>query len=332
MKLKRTLISTAILAAMFGLAGCNSDDDNSNSGTPSLDTTLTQYVNPLIGTGADGHTFPGAVVPYGLVQLSPDTEMEGWGSAAGYFDHGKLTEIPVYGFSHTHLSGTGITDLGDILVLPFTKKENAVFNTFDKDNETAEAGYYAVELNKGEIKAELTTTQRVGFHRYTFKEGTTPHIKFDLDHTLNKGHFNNRTMKGDLEFIDAYTIRGLRSSNGWANNQHVYFYATFNQPIVRAIALVDGAETEIDVNNDNIDAVKTIAYLEFAPSSTPLEIQVGLSPTGTEGAEKNLEAEAKDVSFDTARAQANDAWHQELSRMMVSGGTEDQKEIFYTAL
>ncbi|WP_229619780.1 GH92 family glycosyl hydrolase [Vibrio parahaemolyticus] len=332
MKLKRTLISTAILAAMFGLAGCNSDDDNSKSGTPSLDTTLTQYVNPLIGTGADGHTFPGAVVPYGLVQLSPDTEMEGWGSAAGYFDHGKLTEIPVYGFSHTHLSGTGITDLGDILVLPFTKKENAVFNTFDKDNETAEAGYYAVELNKGEIKAELTTTQRVGFHRYTFKEGTTPHIKFDLDHTLNKGHFNNRTMKGDLEFIDAYTIRGLRSSNGWANNQHVYFYATFNQPIVKAIALVDGAETEIDVNNDNIDAVKTIAYLEFAPSSTPLEIQVGLSPTGTEGAEKNLEAEAKGVSFDTARAQANDAWHQELSRMMVSGGTEDQKEIFYTAL
>ncbi|HDM8184117.1 TPA: GH92 family glycosyl hydrolase [Vibrio harveyi] len=332
MKLKRTLISTAILAAMFGLAGCNSDDDNSKSGTPSLDTTLTQYVNPLIGTGADGHTFPGAVVPYGLVQLSPDTEMEGWGSAAGYFDHGKLTEIPVYGFSHTHLSGTGITDLGDILVLPFTKKENAVFNTFDKDNETAEAGYYAVELNKGEIKAELTTTQRVGFHRYTFKEGTTPHIKFDLDHTLNKGHFNNRTMKGDLEFIDAYTIRGLRSSNGWANNQHVYFYATFNQPIVKAIALVDGAETEIDVNNDNIDAVKTIAYLEFAPSSTPLEIKVGLSPTGTEGAEKNLEAEAKDVSFDTARAQANDAWHQELSRMMVSGGTEDQKEIFYTAL
>ncbi|MDG2881820.1 glycoside hydrolase family 92 protein, partial [Vibrio parahaemolyticus] len=155
---------------------------------------------------------------------------------------------------------------------------------------------------------------------------------FDLDHTLNKGHFNNRTMKGDLEFIDAYTIRGLRSSNGWANNQHVYFYATFNQPIVKALALVDGAETEIDVNNDNIDAVKTIAYLEFAPSSTPLEIQVGLSPTGTEGAEKNLEAEAKDVSFDTARAQANDAWHQELSRMMVSGGTEDQKEIFYTAL
>ncbi|MBM4835537.1 glycoside hydrolase family 92 protein [Vibrio parahaemolyticus] len=332
MKLKRTLISTAILAAMFGLAGCNSDDDNSKSGTPSLDTTLTQYVNPLIGTGADGHTFPGAVVPYGLVQLSPDTEMEGWGSAAGYFDHGKLTEIPVYGFSHTHLSGTGITDLGDILVLPFTKKENAVFNTFDKDNETAEAGYYAVELNKGEIKAELTTTQRVGFHRYTFKEGTTPHIKFDLDHTLNKGHFNNRTMKGDLEFIDAYTIRGLRSSNGWANNQHVYFYATFNQPIVKAIALVDGTETEIDVNNDNIDAVKTIAYLEFAPSSTPLEIQVGLSPTGTKGAEKNLEAEAKGVSFVTARAQANDAWHQELSRMMVSGGTEDQKEIFYTAL
>ncbi|ANW24448.1 alpha-mannosidase [Vibrio coralliilyticus] len=331
MKLKRTLVSTAIIAVMLGLAGCNPEEDSSGSVTV-LDTTLTRYVNPMIGTGADGHTFPGAVVPYGLVQLSPDTEMEGWGSAAGYFDHGELTEIPVYGFSHTHLSGTGITDLGDILILPFTEKENAVYNTFDKENETAAAGYYAVELNEGKIQAELTTTQRVGFHRYTFTEGTIPRIKFDLDHTLNKGHFDNRTMNGDLEFIDAYTIRGMRSSNGWANNQHVYFYAKFNQPIVKAMAMVDGVETEIDVENDNIDATKTIAYLDFVPSSASLEIQVGLSPTGVEGAQKNLETEAQGVSFEMARAKANDAWHQELSRMIVSGGSEDQKEIFYTAL
>lgn len=332
MNSKRSSLSLVILLA---IAGCNSDSNT--AGIPDdlkvpMDTSLTKYVNPLIGTGADGHTFPGAVYPNGMVQLSPDTEMEGWGSAAGYFDHGKSVDIPVYGFSHTHLSGTGITDLGDILVLPFTKKENAVFNTFDKENEVAEAGYYSVELNKGEIKAELTATPRVGYHRYTFKENTTPFIKFDLDHTLNKGHFNNRTMDGDIEFIDAYTIRGIRSSNGWANNQHVYYYAKFNQPIVKATVLVDGVETEIDVNADTIDGIKTVAYLEFAPSRNPLEIQVGLSPTGREGAQRNLEAETKNTNFDTARANANNAWHNALTKMRVSGGTETQKEIFYTAL
>lgn len=175
MKFQRSFLA---LAVTFGLAGCGDETVNhistSNPDVPAITAPamsgFAKYINPFIGTGADGHTFPGAVYPSGMVQLSPDTEMDGWGSAAGYFDHGKLVDIPVYGFSHTHLSGTGITDLGDILILPFINKSNATYNTFDKKNEIAQAGYYAVELNNGEIKAELTTSPRVGYHRYTFKK------------------------------------------------------------------------------------------------------------------------------------------------------------------
>lgn len=323
-------LSACAIAMMLALTGCGSDNISQNI-SPNIATDLTQYVNPFIGTGADGHTFPGAVVPSGMVQLSPDTEMEGWGSAAGYFDHGKKNNIPIYGFSHTHLSGTGITDLGDILILPFTKKENATFNTFNKSNETAKAGYYAVTLNNGDIRAELTTTQRVGYHRYTFEKGSTPFIKFDLDHTLNKS-WGNRTTVGDLEVIDPYTIRGKRSSDGWANNQHIYFYAKFNQPIIKATGWIDGVESEINVSEDNIKAIKTLSYLEFKPSNTPLEIKVALSPTSVDGAEKNLNAELSDWDFDATVAKANNAWHAELNKMKISGGTEEQKEIFYTAL
>ncbi|PML75605.1 GH92 family glycosyl hydrolase [Enterovibrio norvegicus] len=333
MKMKHTLAPLAVVIAI-ALSGCNSDS-NSNSQTglvgEVVNKSLIKYVDPFIGTGADGHTFPGAVYPGGMVQLSPDTEMEGWGSAAGYFDHGKKEDIPVYGFSHTHLSGTGITDLGDILILPFTEKSNATYNTFDKENEKAEAGYYSVELNRGDIKVELTTSPRVGYHKYTFKEGTTPFLKLDLDHTLNKS-WGNRTTIGDIEFIDEYTVRGMRSSDGWANNQHIYFYAKFNQPIVKATGMIDGVETEISLENDAIQATKTIAYLEFAPSDKPIELTLGLSPTSVRGAKKNLDAEVSEWGFDKVLTKTQQAWHNELAKVSVKGGTEEQKEIFYTAM
>ena len=287
MKFKRSFLAFAIA---FGLTGCGDETvnhiTNADPHVPSVTipqvSGVAKYVNPFIGTGADGHTFPGAVYPSGMVQLSPDTEMDGWGSAAGYFDHGKLIDIPVYGFSHTHLSGTGITDLGDVLVLPFIDKSSATFNTFNKKNEVAQAGYYSVELNNGEIKAELTTSPRVGYHRYTFKDGNTPFIKLDLDHTLNKS-WGNRTTIGDIEIVDEYTIRGKRSSDGWANNQHIYFYAKFSQPIIKATALVDDVEIEIALKSDvSIEAIHTIAYLEFAKSNKPVEMKVAISPVSVE--------------------------------------------------
>ncbi|TDR70252.1 GH92 family glycosyl hydrolase [Photobacterium lutimaris] len=324
----KKVIAPLAIAIAIALSGCNSNSENEKV---LVDKSLIQYVNPFIGTGADGHTFPGAVHPNGMVQLSPDTEMEGWGSAAGYFDHGQSADIPVYGFSHTHLSGTGITDLGDILVLPFTDKANVTYNTFDKVNESAKAGYYAVTLNRGDIRVELTTSPRVGYHKYTFKQGTTPHIKLDLDHTLNKS-WGHHTTIGNIEFIDEHTIRGKRSSDGWANNQHIYFYAKFNQPIVKATAMIDGVETAVELKDDAYQATKTIAYLEFAQSPQPLELKVGISPTGVEGAQTNLEAEAPGWGFDNMQAQSQQAWHDELEKVTVKGGTEQQKEIFYTAM
>ncbi len=326
MKFKITLCSMAVL---FALSGCNTQSPSSSL-QKDLNTKYTQYVDPFIGTGADGHTFPGAVLPSGMVQLSPDTELEGWGSAAGYFDHGNETDT-LYGFSHTHLSGTGITDLGDILVLPFTYIDNTQENLFQKKNEVAKPGYYSVILDKDKIKAELTATTRVGYHRYTFQKGDTPNIKFDLKHTLNVS-WGNRATVGEIEFIDAHTLRGKRSTDGWANNQHVYFYVKFNQPIVKAMAMLDGVKTEINIQDPRLSAIKTVAYLEFEKTNTPIELKVALSPTGVDGAEKNLNSELPGWDFDATVKKATQAWEQELSKIKIQGGTEDQKVIFYTAL
>lgn len=325
MTFQRNVIYTSILLA---LTGCFAEKSPNSVAFEGKNVSFTQYVDPFIGTGADGHTFPGAVVPSGMVQLSPDTELEGWGSAAGYFDHGNASDT-VYGFSHTHLSGTGITDLGDILVLPFTHIDNTQDNIFQKKNEVAKAGYYSVILDKDNIKAELTATSRVGYHRYTFQKGDTPFIKFDLKHTLNQS-WGNRATIGEIEFIDPYTLRGKRSTDGWANNQHVYFYAKFNQPIVKATSMMDGVKG--DVTTANITAIKTVAYLEFAKSDVPIELKVALSPTGIEGAELNLTTELPGWDFDGTVNNAEQAWESELNKIQVTGGTEDQKTIFYTAL
>lgn len=327
MRFQRTVFSTAMLLA---LAGCGPDSTPQQNSLDNTNSPNTFYVDPFIGTGADGHTFPGAVVPSGMVQLSPDTELEGWGSAAGYFDHGNPSDT-VYGFSHTHLSGTGITDLGDILVLPFTHIDNTNENIFQKKNEVAKAGYYSVILDKDKIKAELTATSRVGYHRYTFQKDTTPFIKFDLKHTLNKS-WGNRATVGEIEFVDPYTLRGKRSTDGWANNQHIYFYAKFNQPIVKATTMLDGVKSDVNLSNENVTAIKTVAYLEFAPSDTPIELKVALSPTGIDGAELNLNTELPDWNFDATVKNAEQAWESELSKIRIQGGTETQKEIFYTAL
>ncbi|WP_028863245.1 GH92 family glycosyl hydrolase [Psychromonas aquimarina] len=330
---KRSIVTLAV-AAVVGLSGCNSEDTNSGEGgdQPEYYKVL-DYVDPFVGTGPDGHTFPGAVYPSGMVQLSPDITMEGWGSAAGYFDDGTIHDIPVYGFSHTHLSGTGITDLGDILILPYADQKNAVYNTFDKDSESATPGYYSMLLKRDNIKAELTASPRVGYHKYSFAEDQIQFIKLDLAHTLNASWGNDPDPTfNEIEIIDEYTVRGHRKSNLWAKNQSVYFYAKFSSPIISSRIVADDIDIDLSESSGNIEANEIVSYFEFAPSDKPLEVRLAISPTSVQGAQLNLEAEVPDWGFDNVLANAQKTWADELSSVAVEGGTATEKTNFYTAL
>ncbi len=241
---------TAAIALV--LSGCNSDnstfDGKDNIETP-IDQSVLQYVDPLIGTADAGHTFPGAVVPSGMVQLSPDTQLTGWHSSSGYHDPSDYTkgtiidkDLPLYGFSHTHLSGTGIGGLGDISFLPFSLDNQSEKASFAKVNEVAQAGFYQVTLDESDIKVELTASERVGFHRYTFAPDQPQQLKVDLNTTLNTD-WGSKSMRNKIIIIDDYTIIGERDSHGfggWSMNQRVYFYAKFDRKIKSIQLTVEG--------------------------------------------------------------------------------------------
>ncbi|WP_199455205.1 GH92 family glycosyl hydrolase [Vibrio owensii] len=353
---KRNLISLAILVGLTGgLAGCNSDNDSSSSlpGDPIVDLAVLKYVDPMIGTAASGHTFPGATVPAGMVQLSPDTfigsntdhesGLNPWHSASGYWDSSNYetgevvnTDVPLYGFSHTHLSGTGATDLGDILVLPYADMANTQLNSFDKANEEASAGYYKTKLNQGQIEVELSATKRVGLHKYTFADGADRNVKFDLGHTLMNN--NGKSLKNKVEVVDEYTIRGRKTSTGWFQGQDhqgqdIFFYAKFNQPIAKALLGEQDKEPTREMRNGAVYSGDDLtAYLNFGTGEEPIEIRVGISPVNWQGAQKNLEAEA--ASFDLAQVKedAEYAWAEKLAKIKVEGGTDAEKTNFYTGM
>ncbi|MCG8474891.1 MAG: glycoside hydrolase family 92 protein, partial [Cytophagales bacterium] len=193
-----------------------------NQKTASKENPL-QYVDPMIGTGFHGHTFPGAVVPSGMVQLSPDTRINGWDACSGYH-HSDST---ILGFSHTHLSGTGIGDMGDFLVLPYTGSEKEKMLAFyQKKNQTASPGYYRVKMDNG-VLAELTTTTRAGIHRYSFPENEDRKVLFDISHVLQIT-WGGRNLNAQAELVDEYTIKGSRISTGWAADDRMHFYARFS--------------------------------------------------------------------------------------------------------
>lgn len=353
---KRNLISLAILVGLTGgLAGCNSDNDSSSSlpGDPIVDLAVLKYVDPMIGTAASGHTFPGATVPAGMVQLSPDTfigsntdhesGLNPWHSASGYWDSSNYetgevvnTDVPLYGFSHTHLSGTGATDLGDILVLPYADMANTQLNSFDKANEEASAGYYKTKLNQGQIEVELSATKRVGLHKYTFADGADRNVKFDLGHTLMNN--NGKSLKNKVEVVDEYTIRGRKTSTGWFQGQDhqgqdIFFYAKFNQPIAKALLGEQDKEPTREMRNGAVYSGDDLtAYLNFGTGEEAIEIRVGISPVNWQGAQKNLEAEAP--SFDLAKVKENAeyAWAEKLAKIKVEGGTDAEKTNFYTGM
>lgn len=353
---KRNLISLAILVGLTGgLAGCNSDNNSSSSlpGDPIVDLAVLKYVDPMIGTAASGHTFPGATVPAGMVQLSPDTfigsntdhesGLNPWHSASGYWDSSNYetgevvnTDVPLYGFSHTHLSGTGATDLGDILVLPYADMANTQLNSFDKANEEASAGYYKTKLNQGQIEVELSATKRVGLHKYTFADGADRNVKFDLGHTLMNN--NGKSLKNKVEVVDEYTIRGRKTSTGWFQGQDhqgqdIFFYAKFNQPIAKAMLGEQDLEPTREMRNGAVYSGDDLtAYLNFGTGEEPIEIRVGISPVNWQGAQKNLEAEAPSFDLAKAKEDAEYAWAEKLAKIKVEGGTDAEKTNFYTGM
>jgi predicted alpha-1,2-mannosidase len=277
---------------------------------------LTRYVDPFIGTGGHGHTYPGATMPFGMVQLSPDTRLTGWDGCSGY----HYSDKAIFGFSHTHLSGTGISDYGDILFMParsfapiLVTAQPQYSASFSHQNETASPGYYAVKLNDG-IRVELTATARVGFHRYTFpSDAKEAVVLLDLKH-------RDKLLESQLRIIDTTHIEGFRRSTGWAKNQIVYFAAEFSKPFEPFDAAPQQGQTS---------TIKTV--FKFGKPEQLL-IKVGISSVSVEGARENLQTEISDWNFDRVHADAVTAWNRELNKIQISGGNEDQLKTFYTAL
>ncbi len=316
-------IISGCLAVLLFLSGCGSKE----SGIPDELDDLLDYVDPFIGTGFHGHTFPGPVMPYGMVQLSPDTRLNGWDASSGYH-YGDST---IFGFSHTHLSGTGIGDMGDILILPFTgdyeQKPVALFN---KPGEQARVGYYAVNFDNYDVRAELTATQRVGFHRYQYGPGEKKHLLLDIGHILQRtwGHDN---VYNELEIIDQKHIRGVKHSSGWAFDHRVYFYAEFSSSFTvdEVIAETDPTGPDHTFKGDNV-----YAYLSFneLADNEPLLIKVSISPVDVEGARNNMLAELPGWDFKAVQQVAGDAWRKALSKIRVDSGDKGKFTQFYTAL
>ena len=291
--------------------------------TANAQKNYAQYVNPFIGTGGHGHTYPGATLPHGMVQLSPDTRLDGWDGCGGY----HYSDSFIYGFTHTHLSGTGVSDYGDILLMPGTgtpSPDNKIYGSkFSHANEKASAGYYSVKLDNDTIEAELTTTERVGFHHYTFSSANKNFIIIDLKH-------RDEVIESSLTIEDSVTVTGIRRSKAWATNQYVSFVMKFSSPVIG-----NGIwENEQLFENKTASTSKNIkAYLQFnLPASNDLYIKVAISPVNTEGAKKNLNAELPGWNFEVIKKEAEKKWNTELSKIEVESTDIDKLKIFYTAL
>ena len=290
--------------------------------------SLHREVNPWIGTGGHGHTYPGATSPFGMVQLSPDTRLEGWDGCGGYHD----TDSLIYGFSHTHLQGTGVSDYGDILVMPCTQYRQGdtwrdkYKSAFQKSTERGHAGYYAVHLDDHRVLAELTTTPRVGIHRYTLDEPDTLTWIVDLEHRDELVHYS-------IEPRGTRMLVGHRVSQNWAEEQHVYFAMAFDRDFEWGDQL--GEITRVDTLEDGSlvqeMSMVPVFVADFGVVSE-LNVHVGLSFCDIEGAIRNLEAEVEGFDFDRHRAACEARWDDQLGRIQIEGGTQDERTTFYTAL
>lgn len=289
----------------------------SSSAQKRKDKDFAQLVDPFIGTGGHGHTYPGAVMPFGMVQLSPDTQLKGWDGCSGY----HYTDTVVYGFSHTHLSGTGIPDYCDVLFMPTTGdpqfKNTEYRSVFKKKNEVAAPGYYKTQLDKYNIGVELTATTRVGVHRYNYPNTEKANIIIDLQH-------RDEVLDSWIEVVNSHEIRGYRKSKSWANDQQVYFYAKFSKPF-KTYGIASNDEVQNGKNKAEGKNIKM--YLQF---DNPGEVisKVGISAVSAEGALKNLDAEVPDFDFKKVQKAAKATWNAELNKIQVEGGGPSSSQQF----
>ena len=283
-----------------------------------------KYVNPFIGTGGHGHTYPGAVLPHGMVQLSPDTRLEGWDGCGGY----HYTDNFIYGFTHTHLSGTGISDYGDILLMPMCGKpspDNKIYgSSFSHANEKASPGYYSVLLNDDNILAELTATTRAGMHRYTFPPTRQANIILDLKH-------RDEVIESSIKVEDSLTVSGMRRSKAWAQNQYVFFIIKFSKPFLKyGIYINDTLQNRDGSSFQNQKNIK--AFFQFDGAGEKILSKVAISQVSIGGAKRNLRAEMPGWDFDKIKNLAGQSWNEELKKIEIKGGNIDDLTNFYTAL
>lgn len=316
---KRTAYLTLICSFIFGV-------------TSNAQTNPAQYVDPMIGSSGHGHVFVGANVPFGAVQLGPSNIFEGWDWCSGY----HYSSNTIVGFTHTHLSGTGIGDLNDVLIMPATgplqlnkgtkeDPDHGYLSTFSHEHEVSKAGYYSVMLDKYKIAAELTATERVGFHKYTFTgKQDHPHVILDLADGMGW----DRPVETYIKQVDATTIVGYRYSAGWAKDQRLFFAVKLSQPL-SSMALYDSTAV---ASGSAAKGLKMKAVLNFkAITNNVLQLKVGISPVSYENALANITAEIPAWDFYKVVAAATAKWNKELSKIQIEGST-DTKKVFYTAL
>ncbi len=309
--------SAVVVAA--ALAGCQAKQSED------ISESLTQYVDPYIGSGGHGHVFVGANVPFGFVQLGPSSIPQEWDWVSGY----HISDSTVIGFPHTHLSGTGIGDLHDVTLMPVTGSvvyargteddpDSGLWSYSERSKEKVRPGYYATYLKRYDVDVELTATKRVGFHKYTFNSPDSSAVVFDL---VNGGCWDQPT-EAKIAMVNDTVVEGYRFSTGWASDQRVYFVAEFSQPV-----------TSFDVIEADNSGKKIFARASLdAQKGTPVYVKVALSPTSIENARLNMQTELPGWDFSQCVADADEAWNKELSKIKVQTPDADKKKVFYTAL
>ena len=289
------LLSVALLAVCFSVTAATAATQN-----------LTQYVNQYVGTGGHGHTFMGANVPFGLVQLGPTEPTRGWDWCSGYY----YDDDELIGFGHMHLSGTGIGCLGDVAFLP-VKDFKQTSTRFKHEAEKVHPGYYSVQLTDPNVLVELTATERCGFHRYTFKNGAKAQLALDLSQCIGWDKLNDCLLTQE----NATRLTGFRRSNGWASDRRIYFSIDFSQP----------------VTVHRLDSMERVV-VSVADNTKPLLVKVALSPVSIDKAKLNMQAELAGWDFDAAVKQADEAWNRELARIEIQTNDRTKKRVFYTAM